>query len=192
MIIMNFSEGPLQNRIRILVTGERRVKDSGFTGIMKYQDENNKKIYELFKAILKNKPETMSSMQSTRNNTDPRAGITNVFRIQREGYPIGRLYNMMKGAGHGDEGNYGNNVHLYWFQADNKAILPMGTVAIGTEAKDENVKKKMRTEELEHLKECIESKKEILDALNEAVMIRKTELQSFKEAPKGEDSFKDE
>ena len=184
MIIRNFNDGPLQNRIRILITGERRVQDSGLPGIMRYQKKNNEKMYEIFKELLMKKPETMSCQQNAKNNTDPTAGFTNVFRWQRVGFPIGSLYNSMKGTGHGDEGNYGINTHLFWEQADVKCLLPMGTGAIDSEQTEENKKKKMRTDELDQMKASIEAKREILYALDDAINIRKDMIKALKKTEK--------
>jgi hypothetical protein len=186
MIIRNFNDGALQNRVRILITGERRVQDSGLPGIMSYQKKNNEKLYAIFKELLMKKPETMSSEQNVKNKTDPTAGLTNVFRWQRIGYPIGSLYNAMKGTGHGDEGNYGTNMHLYWEQADIKCLLPMGTGAIDSEQKEENKKKKMKTDELNQINEKIESKREVLYALEEAISTRKETLKAIKKTEKAE------
>jgi uncharacterized protein YecA (UPF0149 family) len=90
----------------------------------------------------------------------------------------------MKGTGHGDEGNYGINTHLFWEQADVKCLLPMGTGAIDSEQKEENKKKKMRTDELNQIKENIEAKREVLYALEDAISLRKDILKALKKTEK--------
>ena len=124
LIENNLQENAAFASYRLMITGNKRVKECGLPGITQNQHRNNKFALNLLKEILKQKPDSLNADQTKKNGTDPDAPLFNYMRLSYTNYELGPLYNKLKNTGHGNEGNYGIGTSIYMFDANTTAYVP--------------------------------------------------------------------